>query len=48
MLLRQPESSYRVCGPLTKNRKKYKNVKKQGIQNTFIKTNKVKPASNMI
>ena len=30
---------YSACEPFTKNKKKYKNLKKQGIQNIFTKTN---------
>ena len=42
MHLRQSGFTYSACGPFTKNKnknKKYKNLKKQEIHNTFIKTN---------
>ena len=39
MHLRQPLFTYSACGPFTKNKKEYKNLKKQEIQNIFIKTN---------
>ena len=35
----QPGSAYSTCKPLTKNRERIKNLKKQEIPNTFIKTN---------
>ena len=38
MHLRQPGFIYSACGPFTKN-KEYKNSKKQGIHDIFIKTN---------
>ena len=31
MHLRQTGSTYNACGPFTKTKKKYKNLKKQGI-----------------
>ena len=39
MHLRQPLFTYSACGPFTKNKKEYNNLKKQEIQNIFIKTN---------
>ena len=39
MHLRQPLFTYSACGPFRKNKKEYKNLKKQEIQNIFIKTN---------
>ena len=38
MYLRQPGITYTACAPFTKN-KEYKNLNKQEVQNTFIKTN---------
>ena len=38
MHLRQPGLTYSVCRPFIKN-KKFKKLKKQEIQDTFIKTN---------
>ena len=38
--LKQPEFTYSACGPLLKAKtKKFKNLKKQEIQDIFIKTN---------
>ena len=37
-----PGFTYSACGPFTKNKKEYKNSKKQEICNTFIKTNQIK------
>ena len=31
--------TYSACGPFTKNKEKYKNLKKEEIQDIFIKTN---------
>ena len=39
MHLRQPGFTYSACGPFTKTRKKYKNLKKQEIHDIFITTN---------
>ena len=39
MHLRQPGFTYSPCGPFTKKEKEYNNLKKQGIQDIFIKTN---------
>ena len=38
MHLSQPEFPYSACGPFTKNQE-YKNLKKQVIQDIFIKMN---------
>ena len=37
--LRQPGFTYRTCGPFTKNKERMKKLKKQEIQDIFIKTN---------
>ena len=37
--LRQCGFTYSVCGPFTKNKKKYKNLKKQEIYDISVKTN---------
>ena len=34
--LRQPRFTYRACGPFTKTKKGYKNLKKQKIHGVFI------------
>ena len=53
MHLRQPASldksgfTYNACGPFTKNKKEYKNLKKQEIHDIFIKTNYTKLVLNM-
>ena len=39
MHLRQLGFTYSAYGPFTKNKERLKNLKKQEIQNTFIKTN---------
>ena len=39
MHLRQPEFTYSACGPFKKTKKECKNLKKQEIQDIFIKTN---------
>ena len=39
MYLRQPGFTYSACGPFTKRKKEYKNLKKQEIYDIFIKTN---------
>ena len=36
---RQPGFKYSACGPFTKNKGRIKNVRKQEIQDIFIKTN---------
>ena len=45
MYLRQLGITYTACAPFTKN-KEYKNLNKQEVQNTFIKTNQIKLAFN--
>ena len=42
MHLRQPGFTYSACGPFTKNKERIKNLKKQVIQDIFIKTNFIK------
>ena len=37
--LRKVGFTYSACGPFTKNKEKYKNVKKQEIHSIIIKTN---------
>ena len=39
MHLKQPGFTYSACGPFTKTKKEYKNLKKQEIYDIFIKTN---------
>ena len=39
MNLRQPGFTYSACGPFTKTKKEYYNLKKQEIHDIFIKTN---------
>ena len=39
MHLRQTGFTYGACGPFTKNKERIKKLKKQEIQDTFIKTN---------
>ena len=46
MLLRQLGFTYDACGPFTKNEEK--KLKKQVIQDIFIKTNWIKLAFNMV
>ena len=49
MHLRQPRFTYSACGTFTKNKERIqKFVKKQEIQEIFIKTNKIKLVFNMI
>ena len=47
MHLGQPGFIYSACGPSTKNKERIKNLKKQEIQNIFIKTNNIKHVFNM-
>ena len=47
MHLKQPVLKYSVCGPFTRTKKEYKNLKKQEIHNILIKTNKIKLVFNM-
>ena len=37
--LRQPEITFSTCGPITKNKERIKNLKKQVIQDILIKSN---------
>ena len=39
MHLIQPGLTYTACGPFTKNKERYKNLKKQEIHDIFLKTN---------
>ena len=39
MHLKQPRSMHSACRPFTKNKNECKNLKKQEIQDIFIKTN---------
>ena len=39
MHLRQPRFTYSACGPFTKSKKEYENLKKQEIYDISIKTN---------
>ena len=48
MHLRQPVFTYSVCRPFTKNKERIKNLKKQVIQDIFIKKNQIKFIFNMI
>ena len=55
MHLRQPGFTCSACGSFTKNKdslirikKKFKDLKKQAIQNIFTKMNWIKPAFNII
>ena len=47
MHLRKPVFTYSAFGSFTKSKERIKNLKKQEIQNIFIKTNQVKLVSNM-
>ena len=42
MHLRRPRFTYSACGAFTKTEKEYTNLKKQKIDDIFIKTNKIK------
>ena len=46
--LRQPRFTYIACVPFTKTEKGSKNLKRQEIQDTFIKTNQIKLVFTMI
>ena len=46
--IKQPGFTYNACGPFTKNKVKYKQLKKQQIQDVFTKTNLIKFVLNMI
>ena len=48
MHLKQPGFTYSACSPFTKNKKEFKNLKKQQIQVIFRKMNWIKYAFNMI
>ena len=39
MYLRQPGITFSTCGPITKNKERMKNLKKQVIQDVLIKSN---------
>ena len=39
MHIKKPERTYSASVPFTKRKEEYKNLKKQEIQDTFIKTN---------
>ena len=39
MYLRQPGLAYSACGSFLKTKNEYKNLRKQKVQNIFIKTN---------
>ena len=42
MHLRQPRFTYSAAGPFKTKKKEYKNLKKQGIHNIFLKMNYLK------
>ena len=46
--LKQLGFTYSACGPFTKTKKEFKNLKKQEIQTTFTKMNLIKLVFNMI
>ena len=46
MYLRQPGFTYSTYGLFTKNKERFKNLKKQKIHNIFIKTNYIKLVFN--
>ena len=48
MHLIQPGFSYSACGPLTKNKEEFKNLKKQEIHVIFTKMNLIRLVFNMI
>ena len=48
MRLRQPGFTYSACGTFTKNKERIKKIKKQEIQNIFIKTNQIKLVFDMM
>ena len=47
MYLRQPGFTYSTYELFTKNKERFKNLKKQEIHNIFIKTNYIKLVFNM-
>ena len=46
--LKQPGFTYSACGPFTKTRKEFKNLKKQEIQVIFTKMNLIRLVFSMI
>ena len=48
MHLKQLGFTYSACGPFTKKKKEFKNLKKQGIQAVFINMNLIRLVFNMI
>ena len=48
MHLREPGFTYSVCGPFTKKKKEFKNLKKQETQGIFTKMNLTKLVFNVI
>ena len=48
MHLKQPEFTYSACGPFTRTKKEFINLKKQGILTIFTKMNLIKLVFNMI
>ena len=48
MHLKQPGFIYSACAPFTKNKNKFKNLKKQKIQAIFTKMNLTRLVFNMI
>ena len=46
--LKQPGFTYSACGPFTKKKKEFRNLKKQEIQTIFTKTNLIRLVFNMI
>ena len=48
MHLKQLGFTYSACGPFTKKKKEFNNLKKQGIQAIFIKMNLIRLVFNMI
>ena len=47
MHLRQQGFTYSACGQFTKNKERIKHLKKQKIQDVFIKTNNIKLVFSM-
>ena len=48
MHLKQPGFTYSACGPFTKAKKEFKNLKKQEIQAIFTNMNLIRLVFNMI
>ena len=48
MHLKQPGFTYTACGPFTKKKKEFKNLKKQEIQAIFTKMNLIRFVLNVI